>query len=120
MTTIQFPAEQRDHLRTLVTQLLRPAEVEAGALVGVETWTWEPDLTVEEQSTLNDLLAMADSPLPSLAEWRAIRTELQALRSLRQMGRSAFMGLTAAERDRLTYDALVSQTIIDLALLRDE
>lgn len=52
--------------------------------------------------------------------YTAVREQLQTLRSLRQLGRNAFMGLSAAERDRLIYDALTAQTIIDLAILRDE
>ena len=45
---------------------------------------------------------------------------MQTLRDLQQMGRSAFMALSAAERDLLIYDALEGQTMIDIAILRDQ
>lgn len=54
------------------------------------------------------------------ATYEDVRTQMQTLRSLRQMGRNAFMGLSAAERDRLMYDAMTCVTIALLAILRDE
>jgi hypothetical protein len=53
-------------------------------------------------------------------QYNAVRAQMQTLRDLRQLGRNAFMALTAAERDRLTYDAMTSVTIVLLAILRDE
>jgi hypothetical protein len=54
--------------------------------------------------------------VPIAAELRA---PVQTIRDLRQMGRNAFMALTAAERDRLLYDAQAATTTILLALLRE-
>ena len=90
------------HDATLIALVTKHVRAPSGAGLdeaGVLVMTFDPPLTVEE--------------------WDRIRPELLALRNLRQMGRAAFMALTAAERDRLIYDALVSQAIIDLALLRD-
>jgi hypothetical protein len=82
--------------------------------------TFDPPLTPEEQATLANLLGLARSRLDVAPEdFATIRTNLQTLRDLRQMGRAAFMALTAAERDRLIYDALVADTVIWLAVLRD-
>jgi hypothetical protein len=53
-------------------------------------------------------------------QYNAVRAQMQTLRDLRQMGRNAFMGLSAAERDRLIYDAMTSVTIVLLSILRDE
>lgn len=83
--------------------------------------SFTPDLTPAEVATFDVLVRLAASTKPmSIDKYNAVRTEMQTLRALRQMGRNAFMALSAAERDRMTYDALVSQTIIDLAILRDE
>jgi hypothetical protein len=78
--------------------------------------TWTPDLTPEE-TLLAQMAAGAVSLTP--AEWSAIRDDIVVIRDLRQMGRAAFMALTAAERDRLMYDAQAATTTILLAILRD-
>lgn len=74
------------------------------------------------------VLSFPDGPLDQQAvetavlahESTADRTALQTLRDLRQMGRSSFMALSAAERDRLMYDAMTAVTVTLLAILRDE
>lgn len=53
-------------------------------------------------------------------EYNAVRTQMQTLRALRQMGRNAFMALTAAERDRMLYDAFTATTTVLLSILRDD
>lgn len=53
-------------------------------------------------------------------QYAAVRQQMQVLRDLRQMGRNAFMALSAAERDRAMYDAFTAVTIVLLALLRDD
>jgi hypothetical protein len=82
--------------------------------------TFTPDLTPAEQAALEDAVSLARSYVTFTAEeWARIKPEVQTLRALRQLGRNAFMQLAAADRDRMIYDVLVAQTIIDLALLRD-
>jgi hypothetical protein len=79
-----------------------------------------PPLTTEEQATLALLVAVARSPVAlTTGEYSAIRSHVQALRDFRQLGRNAFMALTAAERDRQLYDAQTATTIVLLALLRE-
>jgi hypothetical protein len=87
---------------------------------GSVVYTFTPDLTTEEAARFADLQTLLLSPVTlSLAERDAIRPAIVILRDLRQMGRNAFMGLAAAERDRLLYDAQVATTMILLAILRD-
>lgn len=82
--------------------------------------TYDPDLTPEEQATWDTLAQLATgATLITPAELDTIRPSMVVLRDLRQMGRAAFMALTAAERDRLSYDAHVATTMILLAILRD-
>lgn len=81
--------------------------------------TFDPPLTAQEQAVYTGLVDVARSPVSiTPAEYDAIRPQLQDLRDLRQLGRNAFMALTAAERDRQLYDAQTNTTIILLALLR--
>lgn len=99
---------------SVVVNLRRPSDGDG------ETFTFAPPLSAQEQGTLDLILAHYRSGLQvSYAAYLAIRPNLQTIRDLRQMGRNAFMALTAAERDRLTYDAQAATTTILLALLRD-
>jgi hypothetical protein len=86
-----------------------------------ETFTFDPPLTAPEQATLDDVLRMFRAGMTdlTLAQYQAIRPHLTTIRDLRQMGRNAFMALTAAERDRLLYDAQAATTTILLAMLRE-
>jgi hypothetical protein len=86
-----------------------------------EAFTFEPPLTAQEQATLDDVLRMVRAGMTdlTLAQYQAIRPHLVTIRDLRQMGRNAFMALTAAERDRLLYDAQAATTTILLAMLRE-
>lgn len=123
MTTIRIEAEHLPALRDLVTTIVRPADVVVAFTDDDPRFgelRWNVDLSpfelaavMEIRQRLRSVLGLSDD------EWTAIRPHLQTLRDLRQMGRNAFMALTAAERDRLLYDALVAQTIVDLAILRD-
>lgn len=82
--------------------------------------TFTPDLTAQELAVLDDAINLTRSHVTFTAEeWARIKPEIQNLRSFRQLGRNAFMALTAADRDRMLYDAIVSLTIIDLALVRE-
>jgi hypothetical protein len=108
--------EDAINLRHLLSQYLRlpTTEYRDG------TMEFTPPLTAEEQATFATLQKMASiqtSWTPALYD--QVRPQLQVLRDLRQLGRNAFMQLAANDRDRMIYDALVAQTIIDLALLRD-
>lgn len=81
---------------------------------------FEPPLSASEEATWDLIQAIARSGLNVAPDdYAVIRTNLQAIRDLRQMGRAAFMALTAAERDRLMYDAQSATTTILLAILRD-
>jgi hypothetical protein len=82
---------------------------------------FDPPLDAQEQTTYDSLLALARSGMEHLTpdEYATIRPQLVIIRDLRQMGRNAFMALTAAERDRLLYDAQAATTTILLALLRE-
>jgi hypothetical protein len=106
-------------LQELVVAAIRAPEsvaLDGGSVV----YTFTPDLTTEEAARFADLQTLLLSPVTlSLAERDAIRPAIVILRDLRQMGRNAFMGLAAAERDRLMYDAQVATTMILLAILRD-
>lgn len=106
-------------LQDLVVANIRPPD--SVALNGANvTYTFTPDLTTAEAALFDTLASLAKSRLDvSPADYATIRTNLQTLRDLRQMGRNAFMGLAAAERDRLMYDAQVATTMILLAILRD-
>ena len=82
---------------------------------------FDPPLTASEQATYAILVPLARSGIIHLtpAEYADIRAQLVTIRDLRQMGRNAFMALTAAERDRLLYDAQSAATTILLAILRE-
>jgi hypothetical protein len=93
------------------------------------TWTdaesfvlvFDPPLTGEEQLILADLTTASEAALVDIspAEWATFRPQLVIIRDFRQLGRNAFMALTAAERDRMLYDAQAATTTILLALLRE-
>lgn len=80
--------------------------------------TFEVDLSPAEVATLDLIVQAAAANLPT-SVYDSVRPHVQTLRDLRQMGRSAFMALTAVERDRLVYDAQSATTTILLALLRE-
>ena len=83
-------------------------------------YTFTPGLSPELTAEFDRRVEVARAAVSlTPAEWAAIRPQLQTLRDLRQMGRNAFMALTAAERDRLMYDAHVATTQVLLAILRD-
>jgi hypothetical protein len=87
---------------------------------GLGVWEFTPPLTTEEAADFELIKRLAARNLDlTLDEYRAVSPALQALRDFRQLGRNAFMALTAAERDRLLYDAQTNTTIVLLALLRD-
>ena len=84
-------------------------------------FTFDPPLTAQEETALALIRAVVKSGMAHLtpAEFQTVRTNLATLRDFRQLGRNAFMALTAAERDRLLYDAQTATTIVLLAILRD-
>jgi hypothetical protein len=102
------------------TFLRTPIEYHLDTVTG-PALTFAPPLTAPEQVMYATLLALARSGMQHLtpAEYETIRPQLVVIRDLRQMGRNAFMALTAAERDRLMYDAQSATTTILLALLRE-
>ena len=82
--------------------------------------TWSVDLSPAEVRTVEAITRsarMLSGMTPDAYD--AVRSQVQGLRDLRQMGRNAFMALSAAERDRLMYDALTDVTVVLLAILRD-
>lgn len=122
---IDVAAEVSGHL--LSKGLSCSTRQDDGALYIAGTFTAEQlDAALADFTPLTDEQKALDAHIASTGlimdrdTYNAVRSEMQTLRDLRQMGRNAFMALTAAERDRLIYDALTAQTIIDLAILRDE
>jgi hypothetical protein len=98
-----------------VREAVRQPDRDLGAPNATErTLEWDTDLSAAEAQTV----ARSAEPMTTEA-YAAVRAQMQTLRDLRQLGRNAFMQLAANDRDRMLYDALVAQTIIDLALLRD-
>jgi hypothetical protein len=87
---------------------------------GVAVFEFTPALTAAEALDFDLIKKLAERNLDlTLDEYRTVTPQLQTIRDLRQMGRNAFMALTAAERDRLLYDAQAATTTILLALLRE-
>lgn len=81
---------------------------------------WDTDLSADELQTVADVRAVARTTRTlTAAEYAAVRPHIQTLRNFRQLGRNAFSGLTAAERDRMLYDAQVATMAVLLTLLRD-
>jgi hypothetical protein len=102
-----------------VAHLRAPSEV-IGYPGETRTLVFDPELSTQEQATYDVLLSVLRSPVSlTPVEWSAIRPHIQTVRDLRQLGRNPFMALTAAERDRMLYDAQAATTTILLALLRD-
>lgn len=85
------------------------------------TFTFTPALSAAEQATLDALLAAFRAGLTDIpqANYAAVKAGLQTLRAIRQPGRNAFMALTAAERDRLCWDAIDAILTVLLAQLRE-
>lgn len=110
-----------EHVASLCAEYLRPPRDSGLGKDGTPAWDFDPPLSGAEQTTFDAIMAMARRDLAKEppATFTASRSQLQTLRDLRQMGRNAFMALTAAERDRALYDAQTSTTIILLALLRE-
>lgn len=122
MTTVAVPsAIALDVLRLSQEQGLRSPTLDQGAPEAPSrTFVYEPDLTAQEAATLDLLVAVARAPVRlTPAEFTAIREQLQVLRALRQLGRNNFMALTAVERDRMLYDAMVAVTVILLSEHRE-
>jgi hypothetical protein len=120
MSTFVFPASRAGAL----TQALHEAGFRSPSSTDGDprsiTLTYEPDLSPAEQATFDSVARLAvGAAIITTAEYDTIRPDIQTIRDLRQMGRNAFMALTAAERDRLLYDAQAATTTILLALLRE-
>jgi hypothetical protein len=117
-----FPDALAERVNVLCQRYLRtPVGYSTDGATGAPVLEFDPPLTTEEQATYALLLALARSGMAHLSptEYATVRTNLAALRDFRQLGRSAFMALTAAERDRQLYDAQTATTIVLLAILRD-
>lgn len=122
MSTHTIPIGGSDTINAIHVAIRRlPTETGPIASDGAQVLTYLPDLTTEQTATLElvaDTIA-ASAPLTT-GILTAIRADMQVLRDLRQMGRNAFMGLSATERDRALYDAFTATTKVLLAILRDE
>lgn len=118
-TTITIEAQLVPAFRDAVAVAVRPADAvraftDADPKLGSLTWT--VDLTAPQLATANDIRQGLRSPL---ADWAAVRADIQTIRDLRQLGRNAFMALPDAERFRRLYDAQSATTTILLAILRE-
>lgn len=111
-----------DWLRQAVSEQIRElANVTADPDTGAVTYHFEPDLSSTETTLLGDLERLGETGLSlSAAEYTSIRAEMAPLRALKQMTRNEFMALSAAERDRMLYDALVATTTVLRLVFRDE
>lgn len=88
-----------------------------GASLSTRTLLFPRDLAAAETEVVEAFIrSMARL---TVADRDAIRPSIVVIRDLRQMGRNAFMALTATERDRLLYDAQAATTTILLAVLRE-
>lgn len=84
------------------------------------SFTFTPDLTPAEVTVFDDCVAAVRSRSGlGATDYGAIRTQMQTLRAMRQLGRNAYVNLTEAERNRQTHDCLVAITEIFLKLTRD-
>lgn len=117
MSVHAIPADAAQRIGPLCAAHLRAAneqDWEAGTI------TFYEDLSPDEEAQLTYLIALARQEQPvRRATYDSVRPLIQELRAHRQLGRNAFMALTAADRDRMTYDVQVAQTRILLALLRE-
>jgi hypothetical protein len=120
MTSIIVPSSLAQTVLALSAAAgLRPGRMEGDGSPD-RTLVYDPDLSPAEQATFDLALSLAKAHQQMTREaFAAIRPDVQVIRDLRQMGRNAFMALTAAERDRLLYDAQAATTTILLALLRE-
>lgn len=115
----EMPAASTELLAKLATETLR-APAEYIREDGVDRLVFDPPLTAEEEPVYDALLHIARSTeLMTVGQYDAVREQMQTLRALRQMGRNAFMALSAAERDRALYDAFTATTQVLLSILRD-
>jgi Mn-containing catalase len=117
-----FPDETTRRLVALCVEYLRaPAGSATDDTTGDPILDFDPPLTAEEQVTYEILLGLTRSETvrQTPAEFAVVREQLQVLRALRQLGRNAYMGLSAAERDRMMYDAMVAVTIILIGEFRE-
>lgn len=120
MTSIVVPSPLAQLTMSLAYHAgLRPGTMEGDGVTD-RTIVYTPDLTAPEQAIFDASLALAKAHQQMSREaYAAIRADIQTVRDLRQMGRNAFMALTATERDRLIYDAQSATTTILLAILRE-
>ena len=81
---------------------------------------FDPPLTSAEQATLDAIVAATRSKTGlSPTDYAAVRSQMQILRDLRQLGRNAFVAQTQAQINRQEYDCLVAITEIFLKVFRD-
>jgi hypothetical protein len=119
MSTHVYPVDSSitDRIASGVAAAGLPVGLILSDAIGVSL-TFTPDLTPAQVATLDLVVQAADANLPT-SVYDSVRPHVQTIRDLRQLGRNAFMALTAAERDRLLYDAQAATTTILLALLRE-
>lgn len=121
MTTLAVPAAVNDALYDAIVAAGLPLPERQGDPLGDRTFVWDPDLSPQDVQAVDDLLSIvtAGEPMP-LSTYQEVRAQMQVLRDLRQMGRNAYMNLSATDRDRTMYDAMTAVTTVLLAILRDE
>jgi hypothetical protein len=121
MTIIQLPASRAAALTQALAELgvRQPSSIE-GVPKAPLTLTWEPDLTPEEQASVDTVVRLSLSgTLLSPADYAALAPRLAALRTFRQQSQSEFMAKTANARDRELFDAMNDVSAILLRMLRD-
>lgn len=120
MSSVVVPATSVwDVLALLQTAGIRQPAI-TGAEEGPRTFTWTPDLTATEQTTVDSVVAAARSATGlAPSDYAAVRTQMQTLRAIRQAGRNAYVNMAEADRNRVDYDAFVAVLEIMLKLFRD-
>lgn len=109
-------------LRELLALHLRaPVGVETDDATGLPVADFVPPLTVGEQATYDELLALARSRVVGITrtEWQALQGAIADLRAFRTQSAAEFSALTAAQRDAALRTALFGCIDVLRALLRD-
>lgn len=117
---MKFSDPVRGTVIALAERYLRPVTSWTGDASGEMTPVFEPPLSAAEQATYADIVTLATATQTMTpTDYAAVRTQMQQLRSTRQLGRPAFLALTTAQQMRILYDDDVATAEILLKLFRD-
>lgn len=116
-----WPNEEDSAFIALVTENIRkPSGAGLDATAENLVVTFDPPLTPTEQQAYDDIIGLVHTrQVMTLTAYSEVREQMLVLRDLRQLGRNAFVALSAVERDRALYDAQNATTQVLLSILRD-